>query len=102
MLHIDNLCEFIKIMIDQNEAGTYFPQNREYVETSELVRTIAQIQGKGIKLTKLLNPLIQKATKFGVINKVFGSLVYDKSMSDDYCDTYQIRSFIESIEVTER
>lgn len=102
MLHIDNLCEFIKIMIDQNEAGTYFPQNREYVKTSELVRTIAQIQGKGIKLTKLLNPLIQKATKFGVINKVFGSLVYDKSMSDDYCDTYQIRSFIESIEVTER
>ena len=102
MLHIDNLCEFIKIMIDHNEAGTYFPQNKEYVNTSELVRTIAEIQGKRIKLTRLLNPLIQKATNFGVINKVFGSLIYDKSMSDAYCDTYQIRSFIESIEVTER
>ena len=102
MLHIDNLCELIKVLIDQNAVGTYFPQNKEYIKTSELVRAIAEIQGKRIKLTKLFNPIIQRATNFGVINKVFGSLIYDKSMSNDYSDTYQIRSFIESIEVTER
>lgn len=102
MLHIDNLCEFIKTMLDNNESGIYFPQNKEYVKTSELVRTIARVQGKRIRLTKLINPLIKNVFKFRIIDKVFGSLIYDKSMSDDYSETYQIRSFIESVEITER
>lgn len=28
MLHIDNLCEFIKVMIDYEEAGLFFPRTR--------------------------------------------------------------------------
>ena len=34
MLHIDNLCEFIKLIIDNEERGMFFPQNKEYVKTS--------------------------------------------------------------------
>ena len=43
MLNIDNLCEFIKVMIDHEETGLYFPQNKEYVKTSELVKLIGEI-----------------------------------------------------------
>ncbi len=28
MLHIDNLCEFIKVMIDHEDSGLYFPQTK--------------------------------------------------------------------------
>jgi len=28
-------------MIDNDESGLFFPQNREYVKTSEMVRLIA-------------------------------------------------------------
>lgn len=101
MLHIDNFCEFIKVMIDQEESGIFFPQNKEYVKTSEMVRTIAEVHGKKIKLVKGFNEIFRLLSKkVGIVNKVFGNLVYEKSMSD-YKVIYQIRDFHESIELTE-
>ena len=52
MLHIDNLCEFIRLMIDNEESGLFFPQNREYVKTSEMVKLIAEVHGKKISTYK--------------------------------------------------
>jgi UDP-glucose 4-epimerase len=102
MLHIDNLCEFIKVMIDHEETGLYFPQNKEYVKTSELVRTIAEVHGKKIWMTKLFNPVLRLMFGIGIVNKVFGNLVYEKSMSDYDKANYRIRDFRESIELTEK
>lgn len=101
MLHIDNLCEFIKVVIDLEETGLYFPQNKEYVKTSELVKTIAEVHGKKIWMTKLFNPLLRLMFGIGIVNKVFGNLVYEKSMSDYDKANYRIRDFKESIELTE-
>src|SRR5699024_4317861 len=53
MLHIDNLSEFLRLKIDYEESGLYFPQNKEYVKTSEMVRTIADVHGKEIWLSRL-------------------------------------------------
>jgi UDP-glucose 4-epimerase len=101
MLHIDNLCEFLKIMIDNNESGLFFPQNKEYVKTSEMVSLISNVHGKKIKLTKIFNPVIRLlGRRLGLINKVFGNLVYEKKMSS-YKENYQIRNLSESIIVTE-
>ncbi|MCK8061250.1 NAD-dependent epimerase/dehydratase family protein [Fusibacter sp. A1] len=101
MLHIDNLCEFIKVMVDYEETGLYFPQNKEYVKTSELVRLIAEVHGKKIMMTKVFNPVLRMMFGIGVVNKVFGNLVYEKSMSDYDKANYRIRTFRESIELTE-
>src|SRR6056297_2151086 len=102
MLHIDNLCEFIRVMIDQEETGLYFPQNKEYVKTSELVKTIAEVHGKKIMMTKVFNPVLRLMFGVGIVNKVFGNLVYEKSMSDYDKVNYRIRDFRESIELTEK
>lgn len=102
MLHIDNLCEFIKVMIDQEENGLYFPQNKEYVNTSELVRLIGEVHGKKIIMTKVFNPVLRLMFGIGIVNKVFGNLVYEKSMSDYDKANYRIRTFKESIELTEK
>jgi UDP-glucose 4-epimerase len=101
MLHIDNLCEFIKVMIDYEESGVYFPQNKEYVKTSELVKTIAEVHGKKIWMISWMNWLIRMIFGIGIVNKVFGNLVYEKSMSDYDKANYRIRTFKESIELTE-
>lgn len=101
MLHIDNLCEFIKAMIDHEESGLFFPQNLEYVKTSEMVRLIAEAHGKSIRLTKLFNPVLKlMRTRVGLVNKVFGDLFYEQSMSE-YKVNYRIRTLRESIELTE-
>jgi UDP-glucose 4-epimerase len=102
MLHIDNLCEFIKVMIDHEETGLYFPQNKEYVKTSELVKTIAEVHGKKIWTISWMNWLIRMMFGIGIVNKVFGNLVYEKSMSDYDKANYRIRDFRESIELTEK
>jgi nucleoside-diphosphate-sugar epimerase len=102
MLHIDNLCEFIKVMIDHEETGLYFPQNKEYVKTSELVKTIAEVHGKKILMIGWMNWLIKLMFGIGIVNKVFGNLVYEKSMSDYDKANYRIRTFRESIELTEK
>lgn len=101
MLHIDNLCEFIRLMIDNEESGLFFPQNKEYVKTSEMVKLIAEVHDRKIKLTKVLNPILKIiGLKIGIINKVFGNLVYYKSMSN-YKENYWIRDFHKTIELTE-
>src|SRR5690554_5057032 len=100
MLHIDNLCEFIKFMIDNKESGLFFPQNKEYVKTSEMVRLIAEVHGKKIRLTKVFNPFIKLIFRIGTINKVFGNLVYEQSMGE-YKENYRVNGLKESIEATE-
>jgi nucleoside-diphosphate-sugar epimerase len=102
MLHIDNLCEFIKIMIDNEESGLFFPQNKEYVKTSEMVRLISEVHGKKIVLTKAFNPILRLMFGIGIVNKVFGNFVYELSMSDYNKANYRIRDFRESIIATEK
>lgn len=103
MLHIDNLCEFVKLMIDYENSGLFFPQNKEYVKTSEMVRLIAEVHGKKVKLTKVFNGLLRiLEARIGILNKVFGNLVYDKGMSEYSKADYKIRSFHESIIATEK
>lgn len=106
MLHIDNLCEFIRLMIENEEAGVFFPQNSEYSQTSRLVQMIATSTGHHIISTKLLNPFVWIASRIpgkvgGLVNKAFGNLTYDKEMSVYTKGTYQLVSLEESIEKTE-
>ena len=102
MLHIDNLSEFLRLMVENEESGLFFPQNREYVKTSEMVKVIAEVHGKKVRLLKtfnfLLKPMIRKVT---IVNKVFGNLIYDNKISA-YKENYQIRNLKTSIEVTEK
>jgi nucleoside-diphosphate-sugar epimerase len=102
VIHIDNLCEFLRLIIVNKEQGIFFPQNFENVSTSQMVTLIAEVYGKKIILTKIFNPIIiNKLTqKVGLINKIFGNLAYELNMSK-YKDNYQIRNLKESIQLTE-
>ncbi|OYO91092.1 hypothetical protein CG709_12810, partial [Lachnotalea glycerini] len=53
MLHIDNLCEFIRLIIINQDEGIFFPQNREFVSTTEMVKQIAKVDGKKYILQNL-------------------------------------------------
>lgn len=94
MIYIGNLCEFVKRVIDNEASGLYFPQNIEYVCTSEMVRSVAKLHNKRIKQPAIFNAVIHVAP-VKVVKKVFGSLTYEKV---DCVDKY---NFQESIELTE-
>lgn len=80
MIYIDNLSEFVKQLVDNNSSGVFLPQNAEYGNTSEMVRLIAESHGKRIKLTKAFNPLL-RLLNISTVKKVFGDLLYEKSVS---------------------
>lgn len=102
MLFIDNLCEFIRILIDQEKSGIFLPQNREYVNTSELVFLIASMNKKQMIPIKAFNFLINfLKVRISILSKVFGDLYYDQDISN-FEMNYHVANFIQSIELTEK
>lgn len=97
MLYIENLCEFIRLMIENDESGTFYPQNSEYVNTSDMVKRIANLCGNNIRLTKIFNPALKIFHNNPIIRKVFGSMYYAKEMSNYNNFAYCVCDFEESI-----
>ncbi len=105
MLYIENLCKFVELMVVNEERGIFYPQNREYVRTSDLVAAIAREHGKRIHLTKAFHPMLvllgKMGGKFGALaDKAFGNMVYEKEISE-YREEYRVYGFRESVHLTE-
>lgn len=106
MIHIENLCEFIKFLIDNEDQGIFFPQNAEYVKTADMVAMIAKAHNKKIWISGLFNWAVKLAAympgKVGALtNKAFSSLIYEKSLSDYDNGNYIVLNFEDSIKKTE-
>ena len=102
MLYIGNLTEFVRLMIENEEEGIFWPCNNEPSETSRLVETIAEVNGRKIKLIGGLTWVLKVLAHFtGLINKAFGNFIYEPGMGDYKVD-YRRFSLKESIEETEK
>ncbi|HFU4466497.1 TPA: NAD-dependent epimerase/dehydratase family protein [Streptococcus suis] len=101
MIYIGNFCEFIKQVILTNSGGLYFPQNAKYVSTCDLMFEIAKLHNNKPLKIKFLNPIIRMMFFNDSIKKMFGNLIYDKSMSQ-YQFNYQLFDFQTSIKITEQ
>ena len=83
MIFIDNLSEFLKLLMDNQDKGLFFPQNKEFVNTSELVQLIASVNSKKIINSKFFASLLKPfGNNFSILNKLFGSLVIDPELSN--------------------
>jgi UDP-glucose 4-epimerase len=101
MLYIENLCEFVRLMIENDEQGTFWPQNAEYSNTSELVKMIAEAHEKKVYLVKGFGWALKIMSKVtGLVNKAFGSLSYEAGMSEYRVD-YRTSTLVDSIRKTE-
>ena len=114
MLYVENLAEFIRLLVERGEGGLFFPQNAEYTTTAHMVQQIGAAKGKKIQLWGILNPAVWLASKvpgkIGVLaNKAFGSLAVartlsglasqesDSALAGKMLDDYQKYSLEESI-----
>ena len=101
MLYIENLTEFVRLMIKNEEHGIFFPQNAEYSNTTELACMIAEAKGKHILVVPGTTPALKLLSKFTpLVDKAFGSLAYEMEMSE-YRENYRLFPLSESIERTE-
>ena len=100
MLYVGSLNRLVQQIIDREDRGIFCPQDPEYVNTSAMVQAIAAAQGKHLALVPGFSwafHLLRHLT--GAVDKAFGSLVYDKSLSELEED-YRIASFPDSVNMS--
>lgn len=103
MIYIDNLCEFVRLLIDDQASGIFTPQNKELVSTADLVREIAKCHGTNIWFTGMFNWSIKAVCKFSrFVRRAFADDCYNLKLSDYYGFKYCVVSFEESIHLTEK
>lgn len=106
VLHIDHLCEFVRLIIENEETGVFFPQDASYADTAGMVCMIAAAHGKKARQSKALVPCVRLAAvlpgRIGKLaDKAFGSFSYEMSLSAYPKGNYRIHSLWESILITE-
>lgn len=105
MLHIENLCEFVRLIIEDRAVGVFFPQNAEHVCTSDMVREIAKVRDHHIVMVPGMSLPVDLMGKVpgkvgGLASKAFGDSAYDLALSE-YPRNYRVCTFEESIRLTE-
>lgn len=111
MLYVGNLCEFLCLIMLVKEfkenAVVLIPQNGEWTKTSEMVKEIAEVSGKKIKL---MGGVMKMAVSIGgkvpgkiggLVNKAFGNSCYTYDISIYTGLNYQIATLEESVKKTE-
>jgi UDP-glucose 4-epimerase len=102
MIFIDNLCELIRLIIENAERGIFHPQNQTYTSTIDLVKEIAKVKNKRIFTTKLFNPIIHfLISRSRIINRMFADDYYDKQISNYHNFAYCVTDFETSIKNSE-
>lgn len=102
MLYIEHLCAFLRILMEKKEGGVFCPQNADYVNTTQLVWTIARVHGRRLRVTGVFGPFLGLlGKKSDMIHKVFGSMTYDHDMSEYPGYDYNLYGFEETIRRTE-
>lgn len=83
-IFIYNLCAFFEYAINCQLHGLWFPQDSEYITTTEIVKISAEYYNHRIWFTTMFNPFVLfLSTKLSFIRKVFSSKYYDRTLSPD-------------------
>ncbi|MCL2377761.1 MAG: NAD-dependent epimerase/dehydratase family protein [Defluviitaleaceae bacterium] len=98
MIFIDNLCEFLCLAAEHRISGVFHPQNNEHMNTTWLIRAVAEAMGKQPVAVPGLGLIVRLVKPFSAaIQTAFGSLYYDESMMImPFKDDYQLVSAKES------
>lgn len=103
MIYIEHLCEFLRLLLEHGDRGVFCPQNREWVQTGEMVRLISHAHKLPLVLVPGFERILRRMAKYNkYVNKVFGNLAYEPELSDIYGNRYQLYSFAKTIWRTEQ
>ena len=99
MIYADNLCELVRLIVENRSDGLFYPQQERYICTSRLVQDIAEAMGHRMVLTRFFNPILRAMSgRISMVDKVFGSEAYEMSMSSAFDGAYRAVSYEESIQ----
>ena len=98
MLYVENLAEFLYLLIESQKSGVFLPQNASCVTTAQMVAAIATAKGKNAHLCNWMNPFVAPGKIGGMAGKAFGSMVIEQELSRKEIDGYQRFGLKDSVE----
>lgn len=101
MIYIDNLISFVRMSINDELSGVYFPQNRGYICTAKMASHIATSLNRKIYLEFLTALIVYLLRLFvPIVKKAFGSLIYQdtEDFNYSYIVTDNEESIVQSVE----
>lgn len=99
-IYIDNLSEFVRLVIANKLQGAFCPQDDKSVSANELLCAIAKGLGKTHRSSSLLGFGVRLLSFLPIIKKGFGGVEYSKSLSTIKGLDYVVVSFEEGIKRT--
>ena len=85
LLYIENFSSFVKMIVDNESYGTYFPQNREYLNTTQIAKWMAEVKNKRVYFSKVLGMTAKMLFCFSkYARKAFGTLIYKDCEDFDF------------------
>ena len=97
MIYVDNLCNFLCNLINNNDSGIFLPQNNEYVNTTKLVCLIAECYNRQLYTTELFNPFIHFMIKHvSTFKKMFGNLYYASNVDSNNITMVDLKNSIKN------
>ena len=81
MIHINGLNKYLAMLIQNEKSGIFHPQDKDYIDTCNLVVNIRKSMGKNTWVTGAFNPVIFFLSRFiKSFHKMFSDYYYDKSL----------------------
>ena len=100
MLYIDNLCEFIRLAIEQKRHGLFMPQDEKAVSALDITTAIAKGLGKKLWTSRLLALAVYLGRFLPLIQKAYGGVEYDTMLSNIEGMNYVVVPFEEAMKRT--
>lgn len=100
MIYIDNLCELIRQLIENNRSGIFMPQDERAVSAVEIVKAISKGLGKKCNTSRLLGLGVRMLSFMPIINKAYGGVEYSKELSEVDGLNYKVVTFEEGMRRT--
>lgn len=99
-IYIDNLCECVRIIVENHISGVFCPQDDEIPNANRLLEVICQGIGKKYRASKLLGTLMRLCSFIPLVTKAYGGISYSKSLSEINVHNYIVVPFAEGMKRT--
>ena len=100
MLYVDNLCELIRLSIEQKRNGVFMPQDDKAVSAVDITVAIARALDKKPRISNFLGMLVHLGCFVPMIQKAYGGVEYDFSLSHIEGMDYVVVPFEEAMKRT--
>lgn len=99
-IYIDNLCECVRLIVENRLTGVFCPQDDEIPNANELFEAIAHGLGKKYHQSRFLGRLMQIVSFIPLVKKAYGGIEYSRSLSDIEGFNYVVVPFKEGMRRT--